>query len=81
MISGCLVPVPVIQYRHLFFLQKALLLREVIEGWIIGTRTRGMKRFGVLNECLKEASYAELGLKREKRKTGNSGEYGSQERA
>ena len=54
------------------------LLREVIEGRMIGQRPRGRKRLGMLNEFLKEASYAKL-----KRivETGKSGEYGSQEPA
>jgi len=41
------------------------LLREVIEGLMIGN-DRGKQRSGMLNEFLKEASYAEL-----KRKAGN----------
>src|SRR6218665_2342472 len=36
------------------------LLREVIEGRMIGKRPRGRKRLGMLNEFLKELSYAEL---------------------
>jgi len=36
------------------------MLREVIEGRMIGKRPRGRKRFGMLNEFLKESSYAEL---------------------
>src|SRR6218665_759978 len=54
------------------------LLREVIEGQMIGKRPRGRKRLGMLNEFLKESSYAELKRKAENRK---SGEYGSQEPA
>jgi len=36
------------------------LLRELIEGRMIGKRPRGRKLLGILNEFLKEASYAEL---------------------
>src|SRR6218665_1160436 len=45
------------------------LLKEVIEGRMIGKRPR-RKRLGMLNEFLKEASYAEL-----KRKTENKREW------
>src|SRR6218665_1553607 len=41
------------------------LLREVIEGRMIGKRPRGWKRLGMLNEFLKESSYAELKRKAE----------------
>src|SRR6218665_2198444 len=44
------------------------LLREVIEGRMIGKITRGRKRLGMLNEFLKESSYAELKRKAENRK-------------
>jgi len=44
------------------------LLREVIEGQMIGKRPRERKRFGMLNEFLKESLYAELKRKTEKRK-------------
>src|SRR6218665_1913785 len=44
------------------------LLKEVIEGRMIGKRPRGRKRLGMLNEFLKEALYAELKRKAEKRK-------------
>ena len=53
-------------------------LREVIEGRMIGKRPRGRKRLGMLNEFLKESSYAEIKRKAEK---GKSEEYGSQEPA
>ena len=36
------------------------LLREVIEGRIIGKRPKGRERLGMLNEFLKESSYPEL---------------------
>src|SRR6218665_3301010 len=54
------------------------LLREVIEGRMIGNIPRGRKRLGMLNEFLKESSYAEIKRKAEK---GKSEEYGSQEPA
>src|SRR6218665_2689577 len=44
------------------------LLREVIESRMIGKRPRGSKRLGMLNEFLKESSYAELKGKEENRK-------------
>src|SRR6218665_39851 len=44
------------------------LLREVIGGRMIGKRPRGRKRLGMLNEFLKESSYAELKRKAENRK-------------
>ena len=44
------------------------LLREVIEGRMIGKRPRRKKRLGMLNEFLKESSYAELKSKTENRK-------------
>ena len=44
------------------------LLKEVIEGRMIGKRPRGRKRLGMLNEFRKEASYAELKRKAENRK-------------
>src|SRR6218665_1383148 len=44
------------------------LLREAIEGRMIGKRPRGRKRLGMLNEFLKESSYAELKRKAENRK-------------
>src|SRR6218665_3796969 len=45
------------------------LLKEVIEGRIsIGKRPRERKQLGMLNEFLKEASYAELKRKVENRK-------------
>ena len=44
------------------------LLREVIEGRMIGKRLRGGKRLGMLNEFLKELSYAELKRMAENRK-------------
>src|SRR6218665_4227217 len=44
------------------------LLREVIEGRMIIKRPRGRKRLGMLNEFLKESSYAELKRKPENRK-------------
>ena len=44
------------------------MLREVIEGRMIGKRPRGRKRFGMLNEFPKESSYAELRRKAENRK-------------
>jgi len=44
------------------------LLKEVIEGRMIGKRHRGRKRLGMLNDFLKEASYAELKRKAENRK-------------
>ena len=43
-------------------------LRKVIEGRKIGKRPRGRKRLGMLNEFLKESSYAELKIKAENRK-------------
>src|SRR6218665_1650759 len=43
-------------------------VREVIEGRMIGKRPRGRKRLGMLNEFLKESSYAELKRKAENRK-------------
>ena len=51
-------------------LRGASLPKEVIEGWMIGKRPRGRKRLGrpMLNEFLKEASYAELKRKTENRK-------------
>src|SRR6218665_1039931 len=44
------------------------LLREAIEGRMIGKRPRGRKQLGMLNEFLKESSYAELKRKAENRK-------------
>src|SRR6218665_2426689 len=44
------------------------LLREVIEGRMIGKRPRGGKRLGMLNEFLKELSYAGLKRKADDRK-------------
>ena len=44
------------------------LLREVIESGKKGKRPMGTKRLGILNEFLKEASYAELKIKTENRK-------------
>src|SRR6218665_1247301 len=44
------------------------LLKEVIEGRMIGKRPMGRNRLGMLNEFLKEASYAELKRKAENRK-------------
>src|SRR6218665_1918297 len=44
------------------------LLREVIEGRMIGKRPRVWKRLGMLNEFLKEPSYEELKRKAEHRK-------------
>jgi len=44
------------------------LLREVIEGRMIGKRPSGWKRLGILHKFLKEASYVELKRKRENRK-------------
>jgi len=38
---------------------------------MIGKRTSGRKRFGTLNEFLKEASYAELKRKAENRRVEN----------
>jgi len=49
-------------------LRGASLPKEVIEGWMIGKRPRGRKRLSMLNEFLKEASYAELKRKAENRK-------------
>ena len=54
------------------------LLKEVIEGRMIGKRLRGRKRMGMLNEFLKEASYVELKRKAENRKEWK---HGSQESA
>jgi len=51
------------------------LLKEVIEGWMIGKRPRGRKQLGMLNEFLKEALYSEL---KRKAKTGTNGKHGSQ---
>src|SRR6218665_2712570 len=42
--------------------------RGDIEGRMIGKRPRGRKRLGMLNEFLKESSYAELKRKAENRK-------------
>src|SRR6218665_970232 len=50
------------------------LLKEVIEGWMIGKRPRGRKQLGMLNEFLK-ALYSEL---KRKAKTGTNGKHGSQ---
>ena len=44
------------------------MLKEVIEDRIIGKRPRGRQLLGMLNEFLKEASYAELKRKAENRK-------------
>ena len=44
------------------------LLRDGIEGCMMGKRRRGRKRLCMLNEFLKEASYAELKKKAENRK-------------
>jgi len=63
---------------HIHVLRGESLLREVIQCRMIGKRPRGRKRLGMLNEFLKESSYAEL---KRKAKTGKSGEYGSQEPA
>ena len=41
-------------------LRGEILLKEVIDGRVIGTRPRGKQRLGMLKEFLKEASYAEL---------------------
>ena len=41
-------------------LRGEILLKEVINGRMIGTRPRGKQRLGMLKEFLKEASYAEL---------------------
>jgi len=43
-----------------YILRGESLLREVIEGRMIGKRPRRRKRLGMLNEFLKESSYAEL---------------------
>src|SRR6218665_3519803 len=51
-----------------YLLRGESLLKEVIEGWIIGKRPRGRKRLVMLHEFLKEASYAELKRKAENRK-------------
>jgi len=48
------------------------LLKEVIEGRMIGKRPMGRKRLGMLNEFLKVASYAELKRKVENRKEWNT---------
>src|SRR6218665_3210515 len=61
-----------------YILRGESLLREVIEGRMIGKRPRGRKRLGMLTEFLKESSYVELKRKAE---NGKSGEYGSQEPA
>src|SRR6218665_93547 len=45
------------------------LLREVIEGWMIGKRSRGRKRLGMLNEFLKECGTKEKGGKQERVET------------
>src|SRR6218665_1298864 len=50
------------------------LLSEVIEGRMIGKRPRGRKRLGMLNEFLKESSYAKLKRKAENRKEWRIGE-------
>ena len=42
------------------------LLREVIEGWMIGKRSRGRKRLGMLNEFLKECGTKEKGRQQER---------------
>ena len=49
-------------------LRGELLLREVIEGLMVGKRPRGRERLGMLNEFLKELSYAELKRKADNRK-------------
>jgi len=41
-------------------LRGEILLKEVIDGRMIGTRPRGKQRLGMLKEFLKEAPYAEL---------------------
>src|SRR6218665_2318214 len=51
-----------------YILRGESLLREMIEGRMIGKRPRGRKRLGMLNEFLKELSYAELKRKAENRK-------------
>src|SRR6218665_1243138 len=43
-----------------YILRGESLLKEVIEGLMIGKRPRGSKRLGMLNEFLKKSSYAEL---------------------
>src|SRR6218665_2003074 len=53
---------------YLNILRGESLLREVIEGRMIGKRPRGRKRLGMLNEVLKKSSYAELKRKAENRK-------------
>jgi len=47
------------------------LLRKVIEGRMIGKGPRGRKRMGMLNESMKESSYAELKRKAENRRVEN----------
>src|SRR6218665_1902005 len=54
------------------------LLREVIEGRMIGKRQRGRKRLGMLNEFLKESSYI-CGTKEKGRKQERVENDGSQE--
>ena len=54
---------------HIGLLRGENLQKEVIEGRMIGKRPRGRKRLGMLNEFLKQASYAELKGKTENRKT------------
>jgi len=44
------------------------LLHSIVDGRIIGKIPRGRKRLGMLNEFLKESSYAELKRKAENRK-------------
>jgi len=51
-----------------YILRDESLLREVMEGRMIRKRPKGRKRSGMLNEFLKESSYAELKRKAENRK-------------
>jgi len=53
---------------YAYMLRGESLLSEVLEGRMLGKRPRGRKRFGMLNEFLKEASYGELRIKAENRK-------------
>ena len=50
-----------------YILRGESLLREVIDR-LIGKRPRGRKRLGMLNEFLKESSYAELKRKARSKK-------------
>src|SRR6218665_4174399 len=56
------------QMKRYIILRGESLLREGIEGRMIGKRPRGRKRLGILNEFLKESSYAELKRKAENKK-------------